>query len=600
MSDSAEPSRFPSRFGARARAVRGRLVLRRALTGLALGMGLAGLVAAALWWQRLGPERPWAAALGVLGALAGAAFAWRRRWSDGDVALYLDARLDGKEAISTAVGLEVTDGGAARKILGDAVSVLESADAKRARPRVLRRVHGLAPVGGLAIAYLSFIPLPPAPPGPEAPPGSELVQMANLLGLEKIEALDKLDPRDAEQRARLEGIARDAQKLREDLSKGLEKREAQARIAKLRDDIAAERMKLGTEENRPGLEAAVGKLNQSPHLKDAAKALGNGDLVEFDKEMQKLANMAETEAREAAKEAIEEAARAAREKGAGQLAEALEEQKRLFEQREGRAEALRQLARELGDAGKLSDEALEDLKEFGESGSPEAQKRLADALNDALEGLSEEERKRLAERLKKQLEQQGESGQMNPMTKQQLEDLAKKLATPEGQEQLRQQLKELAKEQASQEAEREKGLGDADRGGAEAERGLGMTPIPMQAPGGDGQQGPGNAGKNPGQGGDTKGQGGPGSKRDTGQGDHQGETKSVPGKELRSKANAKVNPGAPMQGGTLGRAPARAGETANRAGTGALGDVAPEELSGVERSELPQEYREQVGRYFQP
>ena len=45
---------------------------------------------------------------------------------------------------------------------------------------------------------------------------------------------------------------------------------------------------------------------------------------------------------------------------------------------------------------------------------------------------------------------------------------------------------------------------------------------------------------------------------------------------------------------------ARAGETANQAGTGALGAAGPDQVGGVEHSEVPEEYREQVGRYFQP
>ena len=50
----------------------------------------------------------------------------------------------------------------------------------------------------------------------------------------------------------------------------------------------------------------------------------------------------------------------------------------------------------------------------------------------------------------------------------------------------------------------------------------------------------------------------------------------------------------------MGRTPGRAGETANKAGTGQLGVVGPSEVGAVERSEVPEEYREQVGRYFQP
>ena len=44
----------------------------------------------------------------------------------------------------------------------------------------------------------------------------------------------------------------------------------------------------------------------------------------------------------------------------------------------------------------------------------------------------------------------------------------------------------------------------------------------------------------------------------------------------------------------------KAGDTANLGGTGALGQAAPGEIGGVERSDVPEEYREQVGRYFQP
>jgi hypothetical protein len=53
-----------------------------------------------------------------------------------------------------------------------------------------------------------------------------------------------------------------------------------------------------------------------------------------------------------------------------------------------------------------------------------------------------------------------------------------------------------------------------------------------------------------------------------------------------------------MQGTTLGRAPARAGETANQRGTGALGGVGRTEVGAVEGTDIPEEYREQVGRYF--
>jgi hypothetical protein len=55
-----------------------------------------------------------------------------------------------------------------------------------------------------------------------------------------------------------------------------------------------------------------------------------------------------------------------------------------------------------------------------------------------------------------------------------------------------------------------------------------------------------------------------------------------------------------MHAATLGRAPARPGDTANQRGTGSLGSVAPGQIGAVEQSEVPEEYREHVGRYFEP
>ena len=435
---SSDAGRFHASFERWAGRVRRRLAAQKLVAGLAVGLALAAPAAALLWWLRQGSFRPWAAALGLVGLIAAAVIAWKKRWSDAHVALYLDAELDAKEAISTAVELrtEAERADAAREVVvRDAARALDAGDPKRARPRIFEPWHGLAPLGAAAVVWLSLVPLPPAPSGPEAAPGADLVKTENLKGLEKIEALEKLEAKTPEERERLKRIAEEAKKLREDLKKGIEKREALARIAKLRDDITAERLRFGDEKNRPGLEAAVGKLAKAPGMKDAAKALGDGDLVEFDQEMQKLANKAEKEDRDAAKEALEEAAKAAREKGAKELADALDEQRKLFDQREAKGQALRELAEALKGQGKLDEKTLEDLKEFGESGSPEAQKRLAESMEKALQGLSEEERKKLAENLKKRMEEQQKNGQSQaePLTKQQIEDMAKKLASPEGQ-----------------------------------------------------------------------------------------------------------------------------------------------------------------------
>jgi hypothetical protein len=582
------PTEFERSFQRRARRVRGLLALRTLLFGLAGGAAGGALLAGIAWWLRLGTWRPFSLAAGVgVGLVAGAVLALRRRWSDADVALYLDAKLGSSEAIVTAV--EPRDSEAHATARQRASKLLASREAARTGPRVLTRLHALFPVASATAVWLSVIPLPPRPAPPPAPPGAERVKLTELAGLERIEALAKLGGANPAQDERMKKLAADAKKLREDLAKGLEKREALARVARLRDEVAAERLRFGDRENRAGLDAAVNELERQKLTAKAGRALSEGDITAFDAEMQRLAALAEKEDRETAKRALDEAQKAAKEKGARGLAETLEREKKKLEQAEAKMEALRELARELG--SELDEDGRRALGEANESGNPDAQRRLAEALDRALAGMTEEERKRLAERLRQNLGSGGE-GQQSPMTAEELEELAKRLEQKGAEDRLREQLRELARRDPSEDAERERGLGEAERGGSDAERSLGAIPMPL----GQGQ----GAGKGPEQetpqtGGDSKGQGsGPGA------GKHDGKTAPLDVKELRSKAGGKLLPGAPMHAGTLGRAPARTGETANQLGTGALGRVGPTEVGAVEGSEIPEEYREQVGRYFEP
>ena len=589
MAANPAQSDFQRAFQNLAKRVRRRQAARLALSGAGVGLSFGALAALGLWALRWGEWRPLAAVLGVLGAGVGVALARRKRWSERDVALYLDARLDSHETLTTALAADGSEEPALVHVLERASSVLSVADPERVQPKLWSRLHALLPVALTAIAVVSRLPLPPAPKPAEGAPGAERVQMEHLKGLERIEALASLPGQNPEQDERLKKLAEQARKLRESLAKGLEKREALSEIAKLRDGIAAERLKLGDRQNRPGLDAALHAFGPHSLLREARKALENGDLTAFDDEMQKLANRAETSDRKAAKDALEEAAKAARAKGAQGLADALDAQRRLFERRESHADALRELAQSM--KGKLSAEALEELKEFGSSGSPEAEKRLAEGLERALEGLTPEERKRLAERMQRELE--GEAGQASPLSKKQLQEMAKQLGREEGIEQLKKQLRELAQPEPSEDAKREQALGDAERGGSDAERGLGAVPIPLAGDAAPGSGPP--AGKSsPGD------KGGPGSKHDSGTGDHRGSTPEVAAKELRAKAEARLAPGAPMHGATLGRAPARPGETANQLGTGSLGEAQKTEVGAVDHADIPEEYREQVGRYFEP
>jgi len=595
MAASADRQAFDESFRRWARRIRGRLALGRVLSGVAWGL-LFGVSAAALaWYTGQGQLRPWAGAVGVLGALVGLAIARRKRWNDGSVALFLDGRLGAQEVISTAHELrsdldkgEESSGPAFAVVVSQANEALGKATRKKVRPPMWRPAHAIAPLSAAAIAYVSWIPLPPQPEPPPVAPGSEIVQLADVSGLDEIIALADMDARDEDQKRRLEKISSDAQKLKERLAEGMEKREAQAEIARLKDEIVAERLSIGEGERRAGLEAAIGALESNPDLSKAARALGDRDLTAFDEEMRRLAQQLEDDSRKQAAETLERAEEAAKKAGADDVAKELAQQRKLLEERMRQSEKLKELSDSLGEG--LSQEGGEALEELGESGDPKAQKKLVEELEKALGELSDEERKQLAENMKKraqELEDQG--GEMGEQSAEDLREMAKRLETPEGQRELAEQLKEMAKKpQESDESKRQQGLDDAQRGAGQAERQLG---IPRSG----GNPGPG--GKPGSKGGDKGGKGGPGSGGD--EGEHEGETKRVPGSELRSHTKTPMNQGAPMPGMVTGRAPGQAGGTANKRGTGALGIVGPDEVGALERGEVPEEYREQVGRYFQ-
>lgn len=584
-SSSEQADAFAGSFGRLRRQVRLRRTARSALTGVALGSAAGALLTLALWAARFDDVRPYAALLAALGGAVGAALALRRRWSDEEIALFADARLAAREAVTTALRA----GGAApveRAVRAQAAAVLAGADPRRLRPRLLARVHALCVPAGAAIVWLSVIDVPAASAGAPKAPGAAMIRRTEVKGLERIEALEDAPGLSAADVERLRQLAREARSLRKDLALGVEKREAQARLAKLRDAVSAERQRFGDRASRPGLEASAAALSSHAATRKAAESLGEGDVVAFDEEMQRLANRAEAEARDDARRALEEAAGAAREKGNKKLAELLERQRKLFDERSESARALRELAKAL--EGQLGEEAREALRDFKSTGDPEAARRLAEALGSALAGLSEAERRELAEKLAKELGAQ--SGTERGMTPEELAALAKQLASPEGQQALRDALKEFAGKPGA-DADRERALDEAERGGAEAERGLLPMPLggaPTPGAGTPAQSGAGA--KEPGPGNGTGGSKPPKSSLGS----------PLQAEELRSKAETRVLPGTPLETRSLGRAPARPGEVANERGTGELGHVGPAEIGAVEKSDIPEEYRQHVGRYFEP
>jgi len=608
VAESREVARFHPLFESWARRVRTRLLARRVLTGAAVGLALAVLPALVAWRTGHGALRPLCAALGGVGALAGALVARRRRWSDVDVALWLDDRLGTQEAIATAVELRngAEDDDAARAVVvSTAASALAEAPvegARRARPVVFRPLHAVAPLAVAALVFVARSPLPVAPPVVAAP-GESRVQLTQVEGLKKVAELGKAHARDEAQKQRLDALAKDAEKLRVDLEKGLEKREALDRIAKLRDDIAAEKLTLGDGEKRAGLEAAISKLQQQDATKEAAKALGDHDLEKMDREMERIANAREKQDRDSAKRALDDAAAAARSAGAPDVAKALEEQKQALEQREKRSEALRDLERAMEGTGTASPDQQSQSEALDRKGSDESARKLADAMGKALEKLTPEQRKKLAEKLREQAGKQGKNGpQSDPKD---LKDLADDLSSAEGQQKLEDELKQLADaDDQSPESQGQQQLDGAEQGadGAEGQlngQGSGQANGPGQ---GQGQQGqgipmPGN-GDSSNASGDGPGAGG--HHHDTGTGPHNGHTGEVDTGTLRSRARGPMSRAPGMPGSTTGWTPGKADGTANVRGTGALGAAGPGEIDGVDHSDVPEEYREQVRQYFQP
>ena len=598
-------------FARWARGVRWRLLARRVLTGTTLGLLAGVLVAATAWWLRLGPWRPLGAGLGVVGGALGGWWAQRRRWDDTTVALYLDQRLNSHEAIVTAVELAPRrdDVRAYPAILENATSALQRPPAAAVWPRVWRRWHAAAPIALAAIGGLTLVALPSRPAAAPPAAGRERVSLSDTPGLDKVIQLSELSAHDPETKQRLERLSQRAAALRKQLREGMPKRRAQADVAKLRERVAAQRQRFGSGEQRRGLEAALKKMAQHSTLSEAQHALGDRDLNAFDKAMAKLANLREAKDRAAARGVLAQAAKAARAHGADDVADAIEEQQKLLQQRGRRADLLKQLAEALGDS--LSTEAAQALQRANQSGDPEAMQALADRLADALAQLDDAARKRLAKRLRERAKQAssqtGANNHTPPSTAAQLAAMQQQLTTAAGQKALAEQLRQLANAPASAGAQQQLALTNAERGLADVAQQLGRQgqagaakPGAGAAKPGAGAAKPGAGAAKPGAGAAKPGAGRGGVSRGGGRGDHHGHTDRVSAKHIRAKANTPLLPGAPNAGQSQGRAPGRSGETADRSPAGELGRVGPGEVGALERSDVPEPYRRQVGRYFQP
>ena len=587
---------FNQRLHLWAKRIRRRLLLRELVTGLTVGTSVALLGIAVAWW--LGIATP-ARALPSLALLFGAALGilrYRRyRWTDQEVALFLDARLETHEVLSSALEAAAHPEeplGAA--VLLSASETLSRAPATTAKLTVLRRKHFGTALMSAAAAVLLYLPSPPAAlrgaqPASAAAPGK-------LSGLSAVEALASAPARTQEQAARLRQMAQDARRLREAWERGMDRRDALSKVATLRDSIRAERELFGDSASNAGREAAVEAMQGDRSLRRAASALGNGDLTGFDDAMAQLARDLEHRDRIHAKEILQQSAQAAAARGARTLAERMGAEAERMDNQGSGLDTLRELADALSSS--LDPETRRLLEKQGNPGSPDAQRKLAQALAKALDGMSKQQRAALAQRLSERLKE--DSGEFSEMTREQLESMAEHLSSDSGQRELQKALSDLAQSTPGEAAGPDGALGEAERGLGETQRQLGMLPIPT--PNGPPGQGPGPT---PQAEGNHPGPGQSGAEAATGQhrapsSDENAPPAGLDARPLQAKVSPRILPGLPMRTASLGRAHSRPGERALLPSQAALSAARPEALSGIERPEIPEEYRDHVGRYFQP
>ena len=515
----------------------------------------------------------------VLGAVFGAVVAIRRRWSDADVALFLDARLSSDEVITSALGGAGSDD-VLERVTESATRALAGAPRRVATPRILARRHALIVVA-LTVVALSprIVPAQTARVAPPPPPARVTMKLDEL---RKVEELAKLVARTDAERARREALAEKAHALAEKTAKGVDQREALNALGKLRDSVHAERA--DARMTAAGRRAASRALGRHSETASAADALARGDLVAFDAEMDRLARSLEAAARKTALAALDEARETAIAQGDAELAGALAEQQRLLKRRAEDSEALRELSRLLGDS--VPKDVQRQLARLGRSPGQSAE-ALAEALAGALAGLSPEERERLARKL---AEAASAMKAENATSTANLEELAKALKSKEARDALQKALKALANGAESGSSASERALAAAE---------LSVDAAARRVAGGQGDGSASGKASTSGAGDDGNGSSGSQASRGGGEGPHAGSTPAVAASSFTSRAAGAPLGGIPL-GAVPGVSPAAPVAVEPETRAAALEAARSREVGAVERSNVPREYREQVGRYFAP
>ncbi len=567
MSIATSSAPTPPRFAWAAARVRSRLAWREVWRGVLCGVAAAVVLMLARWAFGGSWSRVFLLAAPALGLILGWARARNRRWSDVDVATYLDARLRLPESLLSWVyapnNSELT--ARAHSALAHDVPV----------PRTwTRRLLASTAVFAVLGAAALLLPVRAQLAANAASPARALAAPS----LAAVAGLSDLPARNEAERARRDALVSEANQLDAELRRGLSREAAQAKLGALRDRMTEEHRSLGDDASSgSGLDAAARAL-QARGQNALAEALARRDLIAFDEELERQAAFRESSDRASARRALEEAAAAAKAAQADGVGALLEQSAQALQERAARNDRLREFAEAMRRAGAASDPLERAAERLDRTGSASDAEALANAMADALASLSDEEKERLAKNLAALQTDSAASGEAAAQ--------ASKLDPAA----LAKQLQELARSTPQ--------LSEAQRDGAfrDAERGLDSAGNEIRgalpAPGNGGA--PGERAASHGPAGTASGPSSGG-----GPGEHAGTTAPVDANEMRARARSRA------QKATTGTkttvfGPGAVGDAPQRASAPLSAAANARELQNVDDGELPAEYRDQVRRYFSP
>lgn len=504
------------------------------------------------------------------------------------LALEVDHRLKADAAVVTAAELllasRATAEGLPERIQSDARKALDGRGARDVFAPLGRRHH--ATLAGAVALVIAALVAPIRPARPTAPPrvvakvkDAQTAEAARQVA-ESLEAAAREDPDHARP---VEAVATAARQLARDLEHGMSRDEALARMDELERSADEALAWARDERHREAANAALAELD-TPDQRELRDALAQGDMSRVDEAVRRVADQREAAARRAAEEALARAAEAARSHGSNDLARALDEERDLLRRRGASNDLAREVARALGNTPGAQ-RIAEHLSRASQS-DRELSRALDEVMREMDRTLTPEERRRLAEAMARM------ATQADPGTRANFERAGRAMTPEEARAAMRALLEQLRN--GSLDRTR---AGGAARAGEGARGEMVRLRVGLQTgrtPGRGEGQGRNSANGTPGS---TPGSGGHGSDHDEGHVPTAGSTRRANGQGFVAPVQASpdpTNPGLPVGSELVDTT----GAQAVTATPERLQQIAPSALQGLERTPVPEPYRDQVRTYF--